>query len=122
MTYRTWASAGMLAVAGSLGTACLAWAQESAVSPEQVARTLVSQKHVVVIAAKGKAKSKIEKEAPKHRLANGESPVALFRLPDYSGPYSLKVTSLCNCVGFRKSMLVPSGVFLDEQFGALEHS
>jgi Maltose operon periplasmic protein precursor (MalM) len=95
------------------------WAQtdDSSKSIEEVARTLAEQnKAIAVPFLKGKAKRKIEKDERTYALPYGESPAALFKLPDYTSPYTLKVTSLCNCIGFRKSMLVPSGLFLDADF------
>jgi len=51
-------------------------------------------------------------------LPAGESRVLLFKLPDYSAPHTLTITSPCNhgCLGFSKSIFVPSGMFLDAGF------
>lgn len=86
-------------------------------TPEEVARLLAQQgKAVTLAAAKRKVKHEIEEDEPQFRLPLGESPAALVELPQYTSPYTLKVVSTCNCFGFRKSIFVPSGVFLDAEF------
>lgn len=85
-------------------------------SPEDVARLLVQQgKAVPFVAAKGKVKHEIKEDEQQFRLPFGGSPAALFELPQYTSPYTLRVVSTCNCFGFRKSIFVPSGVFLDAE-------
>jgi len=63
-------------------------------------------------------KRKIEpgKGEPYFRLPYGETIAVLFKLPDYSSPYTLKVVSLCDCNGFKKRIFVPSGDFLNAEF------
>jgi len=84
-------------------------------TPEAVARSLVDEKRMVTVPApKGKVKQGIDKSAPTYPFSSGQSPAMLFRLPEYSGPYELLIFSLCNCLGFSKSIFVPSGAFLDD--------
>jgi len=84
----------------------------------EIARTLAGQGQVVALPARGRVKHSVKKEAPSFALPTGESRVALFKLPDYSAPYTVTITSPCKhgCVGFSKSIFVPSCVFLDAEF------
>ena len=84
-------------------------------TPEAVARLLVDEKRMVAVPPpKGKVKQGIDKSAPTYPFNSGQSPAMLFRLPEYRGPYELSIFSLCNCLGFSKSIFVPSGAFLDD--------
>jgi tetratricopeptide (TPR) repeat protein len=105
------------------------WAQEptpgrgaeqikAAQSEGEIARTLAGQGQLVNVPANGRVKQSVKKDAPSFALPTGESRAVLFKLPDYSAPYTVTITSPCNhgCVGFSKSIFVPSGVFLDAEF------
>jgi tetratricopeptide (TPR) repeat protein len=86
-------------------------------APGEIARELADRGRLVVISAKtGTAKHKIDEDEEQFALPYGESPVALFRLPDHASPYTLKLASLCHCFGFNKSIFVPSGIFLDAEY------
>jgi hypothetical protein len=86
-------------------------------APADVARTLADQKLTVIVPGLNKkVAGKIEKEDPQYGFAQGQSPAVLFRLPESTLPYSLKVSSVCNCFGFSKTIFVPSGVFLNADF------
>jgi hypothetical protein len=88
---------------------------KSVESPEEVARSMMNQNRIVAVPApKGKVKHGIDKAAPTYSFISGQSPAVLFRLPEYRGPYELLIFSLCNCLGFSKSIFVPSGAFLDD--------
>lgn len=94
-------------------------AKPASQSPAEIARLLAEQGKISVLPApKGKVKRKIEPGAgePYFRLPYGETIAVLFKLPDYSSPYLLKVVSLCNCNGLKKNIFVPSGDFLDAEF------
>jgi hypothetical protein len=100
-------------------------APESGAQPEgaaqragEIARTLAGQGQFVALPSAGRVKQSVNKEAQSFALPTGESRVALFKLPDYSAPYTLTITSPCNhgCVGFSKSIFVPSGMFFDAEF------
>lgn len=86
-------------------------------APADIARMLADQKKIVIIPGLNKKVSgKIEKEDPQYGFAQGQSPAVLFKLPESTLPYTLKVSSVCNCLGFSKSIFVPSGVFLNADF------
>ncbi len=87
-------------------------------SEGEIARALADQGQSIAIPVKGRVKQSIKKEAVTFLLPTGESRALLFRLPDYDAPYSLIITSQCNhgCLGFTKSIFVPSGTFLDAEF------
>lgn len=83
-----------------------------------VAQALAAQDQVIILPAKGRVKRSLKRDAKLFVLPTGETPVLLFKLPDYSAPYSLTITSLCNrgCLGLSKSIFVPAGTFLDAEF------
>jgi hypothetical protein len=86
-------------------------------APADIARMLADQKKIVIVPGLNKKVSaKIEKEDPQYGFAQGQSPAVLFNLPESKFPYTLKVSSVCNCLGFSKSIFVPSGVFLNADF------
>jgi hypothetical protein len=86
-------------------------------APADIARMLADQKKVVIVPGLNKKVSgQIEKEDPQYGFAQGQSPAVLFKLPESTVPYTLKVSSVCNCFGFKKSIFVPSGVFLNADF------
>jgi hypothetical protein len=67
---------------------------------EDIARSLAEEKRIVAVPTpEGKVKHGIDKSAPTYPFITGESPAVLFRLPDYHGPYELRIVSLCNCLG-----------------------
>lgn len=86
-------------------------------STEEIARLLAKQGDIVVLPApKGKVKLKIDQHMRRFLLPSGRSAAVLFKLADYTSPYTLKVSSICDCTGFEKSIFLPSGVFLDAEF------
>ena len=86
-------------------------------SPGELARMLAGQAKVLSVPAKGKAKRRLDKKEKHFALPYGESPVVLFKLPDYASPYFLRVKSLCRCsTDFKKAIFVPSGILLNPDF------
>ncbi len=87
-------------------------------SESEVAQALANRGQFILLPANGRVKPSINKTAKPFVLPTGESRVLLFKLPDYSAPYTLTITSPCNhgCLGFSKSIFVPSGMFLDAEF------
>lgn len=82
-----------------------------------VARTLAEQGKARILPRdlKGRTKFKIEEGAERFPLPSGESPAVLFRLPEYSAPYTLTVTSFPKGFGTWK-LFIPSIVMLDAAF------
>jgi len=62
-----------------------------------------------------KIEAAIAAEQERFELPFGRSPAVLVRLPDYSGPFTLKISSYPSR-GFHKDVFVPIAVFLDEDF------
>ena len=87
-------------------------------SVREITQALAARGPCIGLPAKGKVKRTIKRDAPSFLLPGGESPVLLFKLPDYTLPYTLTVTSPCNygCFGFSKSIFAPSGIFFDSHF------
>ena len=92
-------------------------ADESA-SLTELARSLANTPMVTSIPTpKGNAKYTIDKKHRTFTLKTGETRAVLAKLPrNTTAPYVLTVKSMCNCVGFSKSILAPQGIFLDEEF------
>lgn len=84
--------------------------------PAQVVRTLADAKTFLDVPEKGKAKQKIDKNAQRFAMPQGDSPVLLLRLPDYRGPYTMTVTSSLTGRGFTKRVFVPSAIVFDADF------
>jgi hypothetical protein len=81
-----------------------------------IARSLVGRGAVVPVPGRGKVKYSIYKEvAPTFSFPDGSSTVVLLRLPNYTAPYRLTITSFRQDVG-TPELFVPSGIYLDEQF------
>ncbi len=87
-------------------------------SESEVAQALADQGQFILLPAEGRMKTSIKKDAKSFMLPGGESRVLLLKLPPCSAPYTLTVASPCNhgCLGFSKSIFVPSGMFLDAGF------
>src|SRR5262245_44454937 len=88
-------------------------------SPEHIVRLLEEEGKVIALPTpKGTIKHKIDKYTRSFMFPTGQSHVAVVRMPEYRAPYTLKITSLCHCLGFglTKSVFVPSGLFLDAGF------
>ena len=64
----------------------------------------------------GNVNHKIDKKHRTFTLPTGDSRVILAKLPDATIPYVLRIRSMCNCLGFSKSIFAPRGVFLDSEF------
>ena len=108
----TWTIAAMPGLSGQQETGNAALKP-----PADIARMLAEQNKIVIVPGLNKKVSgKIEKEDPQYGFAQGQSPAVLFKLPESTLPYTLKVSSACNCFGFSKSIFVPSGVFLNTEF------
>ena len=84
--------------------------------PELV-RSLVDQGAVVRVPPVGRVTHSIGPRAATFTIGGGPSSVALLRLPDYSGPYRLSIKSTAQ--GSR-GIFIPSGVYFDAGFQALE--
>ena len=82
----------------------------------EVVRTLVSQKKLLSIPAKGKLKHSIDKGAPTFEMPGGPSSVVLFQLPDYQAPYSLTIKSSRRGIGRTTELFIPGGLYFDEGF------
>jgi len=82
-----------------------------------VAQTLAEQGKARALPAslRGRIKFKIEEGAETFPLPSGQSPAVLFRLPEYSAPYTLTVTSLPKGFGTWK-LFIPTIVLLDPAF------
>lgn len=82
-----------------------------------VARTLAEQGKARALPAnlEGRVKFKVEEGAETFPLPSGQSPAVLFRLPEYSAPYTLTVTSLPKGFGTWK-LFIPTIVLLDPAF------
>jgi len=99
------------------GFACTQDASPASKSPEVIARLLAEQGKLVALPApKGKVKQIIERNDKAHAFPSGESKAVLFKLPDFTRPYTLKLSSFCNCSGPSKSVFVPMIVLLDAEF------
>jgi Maltose operon periplasmic protein precursor (MalM) len=111
------AQAGPIALArGQAAASDSAEARPAVQAPEEVGRVLADQGAIVVLKGpRGKVKAKVEEGAKRFRLPMGESPAILFKLPDFTGPYSLKLASFPSGV-FNPAVFVPGGVFLDADF------
>jgi hypothetical protein len=59
---------------------------------------------------------KISAGNPTFEFDFGKSYVALVKLPSYRPEQGLKINSLCECVGFRKSVFIPIVAVLDKNF------
>ena len=90
---------------------------QEAPSISDVARTLAEQGQARDLPAnlKGRIKDTIKEGAATYPLPAGLSPAVLFRLPDYSTPYTLTVTSLPRGFGTWQ-LFVPAVVLLDSDF------
>lgn len=91
-------------------------AQNAPHTPQEIAQHLNHNGTVVQVPASGKAKQSIQKESPTFPFPDGESRVALFRLPEYSVPYTLTVASGIGGFGFGKDVFVPTGLLFDGDF------
>lgn len=93
-----------------------AYAQEAGSIPV-VARTLAEQGQPRDLPAnlKGRIKDSVKEGATTYALPTGPSPALLFRLPGYSRPYTLTVTSLPRGFGTWQ-LFVPAVVLLDSDF------
>jgi hypothetical protein len=82
-----------------------------------VARTLAEQGKARDLPAnlKGRIKDSIKEGAAAYSLPAGSSPALLFKLPGYSAPYTLTVTSLPRGFGTWQ-LFVPAIVLLDSDF------
>jgi Maltose operon periplasmic protein precursor (MalM) len=100
------------------------WQEVEPLSASQesgVARLLAEQGQAVALTPpKSKVVQAIEKSGKPHSFHFGESRVVLFRLPESTGSYELKVSSRCNCSGPAKSVFVPTVAFLDEGFERIQ--
>lgn len=106
----------VMAVGG--GTARGVWVDaQEALSIPVVARTLAEQGKARDLPAnlKGRVKDSIKEGAATYSLPTGSSPALLFRLPEYSAPYTLTVTSLPRGFGTWQ-LFVPAVVLLDSDF------
>lgn len=108
----------MAAGAGSAG--CARVSAQEAQSIPVVARALDEQKKARDLPAnlKGRVKDSIKEGAATYPLPAGSSPALLFRLPAYSTPYTLTVTSLPRGFGTWQ-VFVPAVVLLDSDFQAI---
>ena len=61
--------------------------KQASQSPGELARMLAGQAKVLSVPAKGKAKRRLDKKEKHFALPYGESPVVLFKLPDYASPW-----------------------------------
>jgi hypothetical protein len=68
------------------------------------------------LAAKGETRVSVPKDAPRLEFDTGPSAYALFRLPDYTQPYTITVQSFCQCMGLDKRLFIPLAAVLDEGF------
>ena len=106
----------IFAAGGSAVRGVVVDAQE-APSISVVARTLAEQEQARDLPAnlKGRVKDSIKEDAAAYSLPAGSSPALLFRLPGYSVPYTLTVTSLPRGFGTWQ-LFVPAVVLLDSDF------
>lgn len=89
---------------------------ETAQAPSDIARVLVDQRAAVPVPPQGRVKLSIKKEAQKFVLPGGTSSVALLQLPDYQGPYVMRIASSRRGIGRTTEIFVPSGLYLDADF------
>jgi len=59
---------------------------------------------------------KINANNPTFKFDFGKSYVSLVKLPPYKTGKGIKLNSLCECVGFRKSVFIPLVAVLDKNF------
>lgn len=106
----------MLAAGGAAARGVLLDAQEAPSIPA-VARALAEQGKARDLPAslKGRIKDSVKEGAATYPLPGGSSPALLFRLPGYSMPYTLTVTSLPRGFGTWQ-LFVPAIVLLDSDF------
>jgi len=83
----------------------------------ELAKSIIDTPMAVMIPPpKGKAKHSIDKGHRTYAVATGETRFMLAKLPKFATPYVFTIKSMCNCLGFSKSLFVPRGAFLNEQF------
>jgi hypothetical protein len=86
-------------------------------SPEHIVRLLEEEGKVIALPTlKGIFKHRIDKYTRSFIFLTGQSHVAVVKMPDYRAPYTLKIRSLCHCLGFSKNVFVPRGLFLGAEF------
>ena len=64
---------------------------------------------------------KINSDNPTFKFDFGKSYVSLVQLPAHKPEQGLKFISLCECVGFRKSIFIPIVAVLDKNFKTIRH-
>jgi len=64
----------------------------------------------------GELQFEIGPDNPTFKFDFGKSYVSLVKLPPYQPGQALKFSSLCECVGFRKSVFIPLVAVLDKNF------
>jgi hypothetical protein len=64
---------------------------------------------------------KINSDSPTFNFDFGKSYVSLVKLPAHNPEQVLKINSICECVGFTKSIFIPIVAVLDNDFNTTKH-